>query len=139
MGWPFWLAFCGIIPATYWPYGAGQYNGMQYIIFQTFSNFLAWLREVTCWCLSQSCNRDYLPYNWKRWTAMSGDIEYMCANCPEPSLFAKGALQKHAYSNILKISPPKTESIKIKILIFSYFCSKYRLWVLIWTALFKQF
>ena len=27
-------------------------------------------------------------------------------------------LRKHAYSNILKISPPKTESFQIKILIF---------------------
>ena len=34
-------------------------------------------------------------------------------------------LRKHAYSNILKILPPKTESFQIKILIFfSYFCSK---------------
>ena len=37
---------------------------------------------------------------------------------------------KHVYSNILKISPPKTEHFQIKILMFSYFCSKYRLWVL---------
>ena len=43
-------------------------------------------------------------------------------------------LPKHAYSNILKISPPKTESYQIKILIFSYFCSKHRLWVLVRTA-----
>ena len=34
-------------------------------------------------------------------------------------------LWKHAYSSILKIPPPKTESFQIKILIcFSYFCSK---------------
>ena len=38
-------------------------------------------------------------------------------------------LRKQAYSNILKISPPKTESFPIKILIFfSYICSKQRLW-----------
>ena len=44
------------------------------------------------------------------------------------------ALRKHAYSNILKISPSKTESFQIKILIFfSYFCSKHRLWVLVRT------
>ena len=44
-------------------------------------------------------------------------------------------LRKHAYSNILKISPPKTESFQIKILIFfSFFCSKHRLWVLVRTA-----
>ena len=31
----------------------------------------------------------------------------------------------HAYSNILKISPPKTESFQIKTsVILSYFCSK---------------
>ena len=28
------------------------------------------------------------------------------------------SLRKHAYSNIFKISPPKTERVKIKILIF---------------------
>ena len=38
-------------------------------------------------------------------------------------------LRKHAYSNILKISPPKTESFQIKkIWYFSYCCSKLRLW-----------
>ena len=43
--------------------------------------------------------------------------------------------RKRAYSNILKISPPKTESFQIKILIFfSYFCSKHRLWVLVRAA-----
>ena len=35
-------------------------------------------------------------------------------------------LRNHAYSNILKILPPKTESFQIKILIFSYNCSKHR-------------
>ena len=30
----------------------------------------------------------------------------------------KDTLRKHAYSNIFKISPPKTESFQIKILIF---------------------
>ena len=32
------------------------------------------------------------------------------------------ALRKHAYSNILKISPPKTESFQIKTLIFFIDC-----------------
>ena len=36
-------------------------------------------------------------------------------------------LRKHAYSNISKISPPKTESFQIKFWYFSYFCSKHRL------------
>ena len=31
------------------------------------------------------------------------------------------SLRKHTYSNILKISPPKTESLQIKILIFFIF------------------
>ena len=34
------------------------------------------------------------------------------------------SLQKHAYSNILKISPPKTENFQIKILIFFIFLLK---------------
>ena len=29
-------------------------------------------------------------------------------------MFCQSALRKHAYSNILKISPPKTEKIQIK-------------------------
>ena len=38
--------------------------------------------------------------------------------------------RKQAYSNILKISPPKTETFQIKKLwYFLYFCSKHRLWV----------
>ena len=45
------------------------------------------------------------------------------------------SLRKQAYSNILKIFPPKNENFQIKILIFfSYFCSKHRLWVLVRTA-----
>ena len=36
----------------------------------------------------------------------------------------KGTLRKHAYSNILKISPPKTESFEMKILIFFIFLLK---------------
>ena len=47
-------------------------------------------------------------------------------------------LRKHAYSNILKISPPKTESFPIKILIFFIFLFK-TLWVLIRTASLRQF
>ena len=34
------------------------------------------------------------------------------------------ALRKRAYSNILKISPPKTESFQIKVLIFFIFLLK---------------
>ena len=45
------------------------------------------------------------------------------------------ALRKHAYSNLLKILQPKNENFQIKISdIFSYFCSKHRLWVLVKTA-----
>ena len=44
------------------------------------------------------------------------------------------SLRKHAYSNILKISPPKTESFRIKIQIFCIFLlKKHRLWVLVST------
>ena len=45
------------------------------------------------------------------------------------------SLRKHAYSNILKILPPKNENFQMKnSYIFSYFCSKHRLWVLVRTA-----
>ena len=50
------------------------------------------------------------------------------------------SLRKHAYSNILKISPTKTESFQIKKKrYFSYFCSKHRLWVLVRTASPRRF
>ena len=49
-------------------------------------------------------------------------------------------LQKHAYLNIKKISSPKTENFEIKNSdIFSYFCSKHRLWVLVRTASARRF
>ena len=46
------------------------------------------------------------------------------------------SLRKHAYSNVLKISPPITENFQIQkqIWSFSYFCTKHRLWVLVRTA-----
>ena len=41
-------------------------------------------------------------------------------------------LRKNAYLNLLKILPPKTEHFQMKNSdMFSYFCSKHRLWVLI--------
>ena len=48
-------------------------------------------------------------------------------------------ITKHAYSNILKISPPKTENFQIKILIFFILLSKHRLWVLVRTASANQY
>ena len=48
-------------------------------------------------------------------------------------------LRKHTYSNILKISPPKTGSFQIKFWSFSHFCSKHRLWVLIRNTLVRWF
>ena len=49
-------------------------------------------------------------------------------------------LRKHAYSNSLKILPPKDENFQIKkIWYFSYFCSKHRLWVLVKTASKRRF
>ena len=46
-----------------------------------------------------------------------------------PTCVLNASLRKHAYSNTLNISQPKTESFQTKILIFLYFCSKHRLWV----------
>ena len=43
------------------------------------------------------------------------------------------------YENVLKISPSKTENFQIKSLIFSYFYSKYRLWVPVRTASPRRF
>ena len=40
----------------------------------------------------------------------------------EAALCGLHTLQKHAYSNILKISPPNTESFQTKILIFFHTC-----------------
>ena len=49
------------------------------------------------------------------------------------------ALRKHAYSTILKNSPPKRKVFIWKFWYFSYFCSDHRLWVLVRTALLRQF
>ena len=60
--------------------------------------------------------------------------------CKAWTIWRLSALRKHAYSNILKISPPKTESFQIKILIFFlYFYSEHRLWVLVRTASSRRF
>ena len=49
-------------------------------------------------------------------------------------------LRKHAYSNILKILPPKKWKISDKkFWYFSYFCSKHKLWVLVRTASTRRF
>ena len=49
---------------------------------------------------------------------------FCCCFFPHLFFFWCIALRKHAYSNILKISPPKTESFQIKILIFFIFLLK---------------
>ena len=49
-------------------------------------------------------------------------------------------LRKNAYLNLLKILPPKNENFQMKNSdMFSYFCSKHRLWVLVSTALARRF
>ena len=49
-------------------------------------------------------------------------------------------LRKHAYSNTLKILPPKNDNFSDKkFWYFSYFCSKHRLWVLVRTASPRRF
>ena len=54
---------------------------------------------------------------------------------PIPGVWKIYTLRKHAYSNILKILPPKNENFQMKkFWYFSYFCSKHRLWVLVRTA-----
>ena len=50
--------------------------------------------------------------------------DYMTHSLPFPVLIEKITLRKHAYSNILKLSPPKNESFGIKILIFFIFSLK---------------
>ena len=55
-----------------------------------------------------------------------------------PSLLMQ-ALRKHAYSNILKTKKGKFSDKKEIWYFFSYFCSKHRLWVLVWTALARRF
>ena len=66
-------------------------------------------------CRSRS---DAAPYLGLHCLPMSfyGKIGIIGLNCKP--------LRKHAYSNILKISPPKTESFQIKILIFFTFLLK---------------
>ena len=79
------------------------------------------LRCVSLWWLTGNhyANRTYL-YNLGRYQRIT--------------------LRKHAYSNILKILPPKNENFQMKNSdIFSYFCSKHRLWVPFRTASTRRF
>ena len=58
------------------------------------------------------------------WTGKTGTGERITVT------WSAESLRNQAYSNILKITQPKTESFQIKILIFfSYFCTKHSLWV----------
>ena len=43
----------------------------------------------------------------------------------QSDLSSLSAIRKHAYSNILKIPPPKTESFQIKNLIFFHISAQY--------------
>ena len=64
----------------------------------------------------------------------------LCLGCGKNIRHESGnTLRKQAYSNILKILPPKNENFEIKILIFFIFCSKHRLWVLVRTASARRF
>ena len=77
---------------------------------------------------------------------ISSDQEYVahilsmrCENDYEDSgtatITKHSSLRKHAYSNILKISPSKTENFQIKNSdIFHISAQKHRLWVLVRTA-----
>ena len=67
------------------------------------------------------------------WTSTEGPSNNDQSNRPVCGFFCSGfrsplsplfALRKHAYSNILKSSLPKTESFQIKILIFFIFLLK---------------
>ena len=73
----------------------------------------------------------------------SGLLAYLFLLKHQPqglALFPTNSLRKHAYSNIVKISPAKTQNLQIKILwYFSYFCSKHWLWVLVRTASERRF
>ena len=48
-------------------------------------------------------------------------------------------LRNHAYSNISKISLPKTEYFQIKLIYVSYFCSKHRMRIFVRTASSRRF
>ena len=82
--------------------------------------------DIKCWII----------YLFRNYVCHFSEIEIIrldisCKSSAEHSL----TLRKHAYWNILKILPPKSESFQIKkFWCFPYFCSKHRLWVLVRTA-----
>ena len=86
------------------------------------SFFMCWWIQM--WRLRFHCSSAFLLFG------ILGRLRVMIVTFPVYFY----SLRKHAYSNILKILSQKTENFQIKTLIFSYFCSKHRLWVLVTTA-----
>ena len=95
---------------------------------------------------SQGCNVS--PCG--QWRLRSADLIFVLAHISECTFSdftahfisrSHHTLRWQAYSIILKISPPKTESFQIKKNsdILSYFCSKHRLWVFVRTAWSRRF
>ena len=73
----------------------------------------------------------YHPLKNESFTLFGSGLQELCLSV---------TLRRHTYSNILNILPPKNENFQMKNSdIFSYFCSKHRLWVLVRAASTRRF
>ena len=128
--WRSWSAasFCGMWsgvtlfsqgPAFYWPLGINCLVNCTFSI--NFVSCCVLYMLITFW-------KPKVPFHFYSLTHFR-----LNDSLPPHPTHTTTPLRKHAYSNILKISPPKTENFQIKNWYFSYSCSKHRLWVLVST------
>ena len=105
----------------------------------TYQIHIIWLS--VCWIVlaadSEGPDQPHFLLAWHKWNTSKWCKPWK--NRPVCTPAQSNPLRKHTYSNILKISPPKTESFQIKFWYFSYFCSKHRLSVLVRTASPRRF
>ena len=112
--------------------GKSHLRGTSFSQRQGLPRFPYHARTGSLWILFFPTFGEIVP----RTSGLNGGLQWSCEI--EVSHMSKeliSSLQKHAYSNILKILPPKNEKFSDKkFSYFSYFCSKHRLWVLVRTA-----
>ena len=80
---------------------------------RSLSTLFAWIHKFITKTCPFKYTENFTTKNWK-FSDKNSDI-FLGLHCLHEFT---NSLRKHAHSNILKISPPKTESFQIKILIF---------------------
>ena len=86
------------------------------VIYPQWSFCLKWAKPWDQWFCKCSSDIPNLALVWNRTRQLKVIILYkVCRTSDKSRLSLMQALRKHAYSNILKILPPKNENFQIKI------------------------